>query len=352
MQRPQLHPDEDRGARALSTVVDTHTHFIPLEFVEFLRTGGEGMGLEVVDRDGRDPLVAHDNGLQYPVFGLFHDPAEKLAAMDRDGIDMSLSSISPSLFLYELDPAQTLRAHQVINDAGVSYAERSGGRIAMLATVPMNDPELAAQELRRAVGELGYVGVEIGPRVGDTMLDDERLDVFWTAVTELDVPVMLHPYMNMVSKPGPDLRGYHLANVVGNPFETYVAACRLIVGGVFDRHPTLRVQLVHAGGAFAYQVGRLSHAYEAREDTREVAERDPMDYLDRFLFDTIIFDPVGLKFLLERAGPDAVLFGTDLPFDMADLSPLETLPKIADPAAAEKALGGNALRAYKLSPPA
>jgi len=113
--------------------------------------------------------------------------------MDRDGIDMSLSSISPSLFLYELDPAQTLRAHQVINDAGVSYAERSGGRIAMLATVPMNDPELAAQELRRAVGELGYVGVEIGPRVGDTMLDDERLDVFWTAVTELDVPVMLHP---------------------------------------------------------------------------------------------------------------------------------------------------------------
>ena len=221
MQRPQLHPDEDRGAGTLSTVVDAHTHFIPLEFLEFLRTGGEGMGLEVVDRDGRDPLVAHDNGLQYPVFDLFHDPAEKLAAMDRDGIDMSLSSISPSLFLYELEPEQTLRAHQVINDAGVSYAERSGGRIAMLATVPMNDPELAAQELRRAVGELGYVGVEIGPSVGDTMLDDERLDVFWTAVTELDVPVMLHPYMNMVSKPGPDLRGYHLANVVGNPFETY-----------------------------------------------------------------------------------------------------------------------------------
>ena len=104
MQRPQLHPDEDRGAGTLSTVVDTHTHFIPLEFVEFLRTGGEGMGLQVVDRDGRDPLVAHDNGLQYPVFDLFHDPAEKLAAMDRDGIDMSLSSISPSLFLYGSKP--------------------------------------------------------------------------------------------------------------------------------------------------------------------------------------------------------------------------------------------------------
>jgi aminocarboxymuconate-semialdehyde decarboxylase len=308
--------------------------------------------MEVVDREGRDPLIAHANGLQYPVFPLFHDPAEKLAQMDRDGIDVSLCSIVPSLFLYELDPADTLRAHRVINDAAVGYAGRSGGRIAALATVPLNDPALAAQELRRACGELGLVGVEIGPSVGEMMLDDARLDGFWTAATELDVPVMLHPYLNMVAKPGPDLQGFHLANVVGNPVETFVAASRLIVGGVFDRHPDLRVQLVHGGGAFTYQLGRLEHAYEAREDTRSVAQREPASYLDRFLFDTITFEPRALAFLLELAGPDAVLFGTDLPFDMADLSPLQTLPQIADAVTAEKALGANALRAYGVPAPA
>jgi aminocarboxymuconate-semialdehyde decarboxylase len=351
VQRPQLHADEDRGLRAL-TVVDAHTHFVPLEFVDFLRSGGGPEGLEVVEREGRDPLFSHANGLQYPVFALFHDPAEKLAQMDRDGIDVSLCSIVPSLFLYEIDPADTLRAHRVINDAGVAYAERSGGRIAVLATVPLNDPALAAQELRRACGELGLAGVEIGPSVGDMMLDAPELDPLWTAATELDVTVMLHPYLNMVAKPGPDLAGYHLANVVGNPHETFVAASRLIVGGVLDRHPGLRIQLAHAGGAFPYQLGRLAHAYDARDDTKSVAARAPADYLDNFLFDTITFDARALRFLLDLAGSEAVVFGTDLPFDMADTSALQTVPDIADAEVAAKVLGDNALRAYAVKAPA
>ncbi|MGZ4203299.1 MAG: amidohydrolase family protein, partial [Thermoleophilaceae bacterium] len=256
-------------------VVDAHTHFIPREFVDFLRSGGGPPGLEVVERQGRDPLISHANGLAYPVFPLFHDPAAKLEQMDRDGIDVSLCSIVPSLFLYDADPADTLRAHRVINDAGAEYAARSGGRIAVLATVPLNDPAAAVEELWRACRELSLVGVEIGPSVGDTMIDSPRFDPLFTAAEELGVTVMLHPYLNMVAKPGPDLEGFHLANVVGNPYETFVAASRLIVGGVFDRHPRLRVQLVHAGGAFPYQLGRLQHAYGAREETGSVAARDP-----------------------------------------------------------------------------
>jgi aminocarboxymuconate-semialdehyde decarboxylase len=334
------------------TVVDAHTHFIPLEFVEFLREGGGPEGLEVVDREGRDPLISHSNGLAYPVFPLFHDPAEKVAQMDRDGIDVSLCSIVPSLFLYEIDPEVTLRAHRVINDAGAAYAARSNGRIAVLATVPLNDPAAAAEELRRACGELGLAGAEIGPSMGDTMLDSPEFEPFFAAVEELDVTVMLHPYLNMVAKPGPDLTGYHLSNVVGNPYETFVAAARLIVGGVLDRHPKLRFQLVHAGGSFPYQLGRLHHAYGAREDVRVVAQRPPREYLGNFLFDTIVFDERALRFLLELAGPDAVMFGTDLPFDMADVSALETLPHIAPPEAVEKVLGGTALRAYRVAEPA
>jgi aminocarboxymuconate-semialdehyde decarboxylase len=330
------------------TVVDSHTHFIPLEFVAFLYSGGGPPGLEVTEREGRDPLISHPNGLAYPVFPMMHDPGEKLAQMDRDGIDISLSSIVPSLFLYDIEPADTLRAHRVINDAGAVYAERSGGRIAVLATVPLNDPAAAAEELRRACGELGLAGVEIGPSVGDVMIDSPELDAFFSAAEELDVTVMLHPYLNMVAQPGHDLAGYHLSNVVGNPYETFVAASRLIVGGVFDRHPRLRVQLVHAGGSFPYQLGRLEHAYGVREETKSLAERNPRSYLRHFLFDTVIFDERGLAFLLELAGPDAVMFGTDVPFDMADTSALETLPRIAPDDVVQQVLGGNALRVYRV----
>jgi aminocarboxymuconate-semialdehyde decarboxylase len=332
-------------------VVDAHTHFVPLEFLEFLRAGKGPSSLEVVDREGKDSLISHSNGLQYPVFPLFHDPEAKLAQMDADGIDVSLCSIVPSLFLYDAEPAETLEAHRVINDAGVAYAGRSNGRIAVLATVPLNDPPAAAEELRRACGELGLSGVEIGPSIGDLMLDAEEFEPFWRAAEELDIVVMLHPYLNMVAAPGPDLAGYHLSNVIGNPFETFVAASRLIVGGVFDRHPNLRFQLVHGGGSFPYQLGRLEHAYGAREETKSVAKRSPLAYLDRFLFDTVVFNEQALRFLLELAGPDALVFGTDLPFDMADTSALETLGRIADDEVVEKVGATNALSAYRVRAP-
>jgi aminocarboxymuconate-semialdehyde decarboxylase len=334
------------------TVVDAHTHFIPLEFVDFLRSGEGPPDVKVVERQGKDPLIEHANGLAYPVFPLFHDAGAKLEQMDGDGIDVSLCSIVPSLFLYDADPAHTVRAHRVINDAGAAYAEASGGRIAVLATVPLNDPQAAADELRRACGELGLCGVEIGPSVGHAMIDAPGFEPFLSAAEELGVTVMIHPYLNMVAKPGPDLEGFHLPNVVGNPYETSVAASRLIVGGVFDRHPGLRFQLVHAGGSFPYQLGRLEHAYGAREETQSVAERSPLHYLEHFLFDTVIFDERALRFLLDLAGPDALVFGTDLPFDMADMSALETLPRIAADDVVAKVVGGNALRAYGVPDPA
>jgi aminocarboxymuconate-semialdehyde decarboxylase len=332
-------------------IVDTHTHFIPMALVELLRSGQGPPDLSLIERDGADPLVVHDNGLRYPVFPLFHDVGAKLEQMDKDGIDISLISLSPSLFLYWADPSDTARVHRVVNDAAAAMARESGGRLHALATVPLNDPPAAAAELRRARTELSLVGVEIGTSVGDTMLDDPSLDPFFAAAEELRTPVMLHPYTSMIAAPGAALAGYHLANVIGNPTETFVAAARLIVGGVFDRHPGLRVQLVHAGGAFPFQLGRLDHAYEARAETRSDAARRPSTYLTNFLFDTVAFERRALRFLIELAGPERVLFGTDLPFDMADLS-ARNLADDTDPAVAAKVLGESALEVYGLRSPA
>jgi aminocarboxymuconate-semialdehyde decarboxylase len=159
------------------------------------------------------------------------------------------------------------------------------------------------------------------------------------------MPVMLHPYISMISPPEPAVQGYHLANVIGNPLETFVAASRLIVGGVFDRHPRLTVQLVHGGGAFPYQLARLTHAYEVRTETKATARRPPSEYVDRFLFDTVLFDERALDFLIALAGPERVVFGTDIPFDMADVSAIEVARR-RGPDVAERVLGANALAAY------
>src|SRR5947209_16164052 len=99
-------------------VVDTHTHFIPMELVDLVRRGEGPRDLSVDEREGGDPLIVHENGLRYPVFPLFHDADAKLEQMDRDGIDVSVISLTPSLFLYWADPEDTVRVHRLINDAG------------------------------------------------------------------------------------------------------------------------------------------------------------------------------------------------------------------------------------------
>jgi aminocarboxymuconate-semialdehyde decarboxylase len=327
-------------------VVDVHTHYIPEELIDLIGSGKGPAGLTVERREGKDPLIIHDNGLAYPAFEVFRDNTARLAYMDEHGIDTSIISISPSLYLYWLDPGETAEISRVLNDAAARMAREGDGRLHAMATVPMNDPAAAAEELRRAKDELGLVGVEIGTSVGTRQLDSPGLDVFFEAAAELGMPVMLHPYLSMITEPGTDTEGYHLANVIGNPMETFVAACRLTVGGVFDRHPDLAVMLVHGGGAFPYQLGRLQHAYEVREETKSTAKRAPMDYLDNLLFDTVVFEGPPLRYLIELVGPERVVFGTDLPFDMGDDFAIRELGNGSDQALADRVLGANALELF------
>jgi aminocarboxymuconate-semialdehyde decarboxylase len=222
----------------MGRVVDIHTHVFPLEVIELIRSGGGPEGVRVEDRAGREPLIVHGNGLAYPVFPAFYDPAVKLEQMDADGFDVSVVSIGSSLFLFELDPEETARVHRQVNDAAAAYAEAGEGRIVAMATVPMNDPPAAAEELRRAHG-LGLRGAHIGTSVEETMLDDRALDPLYAAAEELSMPLVLHPYTSMTGEPSPSLDGFHLSNVIGNPLETCVAASRIALGGVFDRYPEL-----------------------------------------------------------------------------------------------------------------
>lgn len=162
---------------------------------------------------------------------------------------------------------------------------------------------------------------------------------------------MLHPYVSMIAPPDAATQGFHLGNVIGNPFETFVAGCRLLVGGVFDRHPGLRVLLVHGGGALPYQIGRLQHAYEVREEASSIASKPPLSYLDNLRFDTTIFDRRALEYLIAIVGAERVLFGTDLPFDMGDPSGIE-VRDWADPATADRILGVNAAELFGIEEPA
>ena len=168
---------------------------------------------------------------------------------------------------------------------------------------------------------------KVGTGVVGRRLDEGAFEPFWAAAAELDLPVTLHPaYTEGVN---PALAPFYLENVLGYPFDTTIAIERLICAGVLDRHPRLRIVLVHAGGYFPYQVGRLRHAQRVRAELADAPE-DPLRHLDRLFFDIITHDVLALEFLVRRVGRDQVVMGTDLPFDMAPPEPMSLLRSAVD----------------------
>ncbi len=294
--------------------IDIHTHFIPPKIIHDARQGRALNNISLEPRKDTE-WVIHPQGYKYPLAAEFWDMEAKLRQMDKLGLDASVLSISPTLFFYWAEAAPTSEFCQMANESVAEMVTHSGGRLHGMATVALQEPESAASELRRAVTGLGLRGAEIGTVMEDIPLDDPRFAPFFAAAEELDVPVMLHPYY---VGPKPQLGDFYMTNLIGNPLETTITAARLILSGFLDRHPGLKLVLVHAGGFLPFQIGRLDHGYAVRTETNAHIKQPPSAYLNRFYFDTITHANLPLKFLIDLVGEDHVVIGTDIPFDMAD----------------------------------
>lgn len=245
----------------------------------------------------------------------------RVADMDAAGVDVQALSVPPYLCLYEAQADQAWKLSRQANE-GMAEAVSGHPRFVGMATVPLQDPPVAARELQYAVGTLGLAGVEVLSRVGSRTLDDPAMTVFWKAVADLDVPVFLHP----ANTRDPHARPYYLVNIVGNPTETALGAAHLIFGGVLDRFPGLRIVLAHAGGTLPMLLGRWRHGSEVIPELGILAK--PIDaYMSNFWFDTVAHDPAMIEFMIRSLGLKMCV-GTDYPFDMGDLTPARTLAAI------------------------
>jgi aminocarboxymuconate-semialdehyde decarboxylase len=298
--------------------IDIHNHFIPPYLVQDARHGQAVDNLTTEYLNDREWMV-HPQGYRYPLAAEFWDPEAKLQHMDRFGIDISILSIAPTMLFYWLEAGAAREFCAQTNEAMAEIAEQSGGRLYGLAAVPLQDPEAAALELRRAVTNLGLRGALVGTTVEMIPLDDPRFEVFLSTAADLEVPLLLHPYGKLVRQ-RKELADFYMSNLIGIPLATTLAASRLILSGCLERHPQLKIVLMHAGGFLPYQIGRLDHGHRVRPETKANIDAAPSSYLRRFYFDTITHAGDRLNSLIGWVGADRVVFGTDIPFDMADLN--------------------------------
>jgi aminocarboxymuconate-semialdehyde decarboxylase len=206
----------------------------------------------------------------------------------------------------------------------------------------MQSPALAVRELERCRTELGLSGVEIGSHVNDWNLDAEELFCVFEAAQALDAAVFVHPWDMMARERMPR---YWLPWLVGMPAETALAICSLVLGGVLERLPRLRVAFAHGGGAFPWTLGRIEHAFAVRPDLCAIStQASPRRQLHRLYFDSLVLDAEALRYLIGLAGVERVALGTDYPFPLGESEPgmlIESLPELTA-AQKERLLAGTA----------
>jgi aminocarboxymuconate-semialdehyde decarboxylase len=272
---------------------------------------------------------------------------ERLADMDRMGVDLQAISIAPPQYYYWTEPDLGARLSRMENERLAELCREHPDRFVGLGTVPLQNTTAALKELDHLSGQLGFTGIEISTNVTGEDLDAARLESFWDKVTDLDLLVVLHPHG---FTQGHRLTDYYLANVIGNPLDSTVAVSRLIYSGVLERHPNLKLCVVHGGGYLPFYAARMDHAWQVRPEAREHIPNAPTTYLERVHFDTVLFDPADVARLVARYGSDHVLLGTDYPYDMGETDPVGLVNRTPALTAEDRAriVGGNAARLLRL----
>ena len=245
----------------------------------------------------------------------FMDPGARLAAMDAAGIDLQVLSPNPLTYFSHVEPDWAMAFCRRHNDDVASLVSSAPTRLAAFAQLPVQDPPRAAEELRRAVRELGLVGPYLPTDLGRP-LDDPALDVLWSACVELDVPVFLHPAPDGVDRPRRDerLARFDADLWLGFAYEETLAVATLVLGGVLDRHPALDVCVSHGGGATSWLLERLEHAARTRPwgpdhlaDPGEATEQ-----VRRIWWDAHVGGPQALAALVTAMGTERIVAGTNL----------------------------------------
>jgi aminocarboxymuconate-semialdehyde decarboxylase len=307
--------------------VDIHAHFFPQGYLDLLTQAGRTAG----ENDRR-----------------FTEPALRIAEMDQQGVAvhaLSLTASPTAPMVYWGNAEQSHNLAKAWNDGAVAAHRQYPTRLFVLATLPMQFPDRAQEELARVSALPGVRGIYMGTNIGGKDLDDAMFEPVFNRIEALGLPIFLHP-LNTVG--GARTQAFYLTNFIGNPLDSAIAAAHLIFGGVLDRHPRLVFALPHAGGVLPILTGRWDHGWTVRAEVRHLPQA-PSAYLRRFFYDTVAHSPRVMDFVIGTVGVDRVMIGSDYCFDMGVRQPVEFVQQLRlTSAERDMILGGTAAQLLKL----
>lgn len=293
-------------------IIDFHNHFYPPEYLEAIQTGPSHVE---VTFDGDGNVLLHYPGDYNVVVRGHRDIEYRAEVLQKAGVDMQILSFTTPGTHVEA-PERSVELACLVNDSLAKIMKERGDRFSALATLPLNDPEASVAETERAFKDLGFKGVMLHSNVNGISLSDRRFWPLYEKAHELKAVFYIHPSFPVGVEAMTD---YWLMPLVGFPFDTTLAAAKLVFSGVVEKYPNIKWVLGHLGGAIPYLAERLDRGYSAFQECRANINKAPSEYLKKFFYDSVNFDIAALKFAINFAGESQFVAGSDYPHKIGSL---------------------------------
>ena len=291
--------------------IDSHAHIVPAGLVDEARTSGKSLGVTVEDTD-RGHALQFEGLVQLRPLGGLAQLEPRLEWMTTQGLDQQILASWLDNHGYTLSPDKAATWARLFNEHLAELVGSNGDTFRGLATVPIQDGTMAAKELEYAVNTLGMLGTMVSADSVGHDLSQDSYEPLWAAAESLGVPIVLHPATHGF---GGGITPNYLTFSLGRTLDTTITAAKLILEGLFDRHPNLKMVLVHGGGFLPYQAARIDNGYRSGAGRPVELKRDkPSDYLEMLYYDTVNMSPDSLRMLRNVAGAEHIMLGSDYVF--------------------------------------
>jgi len=304
-------------------VHDFHTHFIPNEVLNWIEENKHIVHAEWIKKDpGKEDFLFINGKWGFELKQPFVSYDLYMKEQEDIGVSHSMVSPIPQLFLYDFPVEITTEMSRVYNHSLSQLTKQTPDKLSAVGTVPLAHPNQAAEVLREAMN-IGLKGAIIGPGIDQHMLSDDFFKPFFEEANRLKAILFIHPLLCE----DPRLKRRMMPNLVGVPWETTVCATDILLSGMIDQYPDVKILFAHGGGFLPYQIGRLDKGYEQWKLVSSNLQAPPSEYLKRFWYDTVLWNENSLDNLVKAVGEDRVVGGSDYPFDLCVWPPKEVSEK-------------------------
>jgi len=292
---------------------DFHTHFIPADVMNWLKENQKSVNAKWIKKeDDKDDFLIVNDKWGFELKQAFTDGNFYLNAQEKARVSHSVVSPIPQLFMYDFPEEITCDISNVYNQSLAAWTKSNPSRLSALGTVPLTNPEAAARTLSDAIS-LGLKGAIIGPGLPGHMLTDKFFTPFFEEANRLRAILFIHPLLSEDQR----LKRRMMPNLIGVPWETTVCATDILLSGLIDQYPNVKILFAHGGGFLPYQIGRLDKGFEQWKLVSSNLNAPPSEYLKRFWYDSVLWNQASLEFLVNTVGEERVVPGSDFPFDLS-----------------------------------